>query len=121
MVQQPNQDDEEISLHVVFYRKANESEPLRDWLKSLPAAEKGIIGEDIKTVKFGFPIGMPLVRKLGNDIWEVRSLLPIRIAHVLFTVEAGLMILLNGFIKKSQKNIPKESPVGLRAIVQVER
>jgi phage-related protein len=102
MVQSP-QDGEEIRLQVVFYKTAHGSEPVRDWLKSLPVADKQIIGEDIKTVQFGFPVGMPLVRKLEAGIWEVRSSLPNRIARVLFTVEEGFMILLHGFIKKSQK------------------
>jgi phage-related protein len=100
---QSDQDDEEIRLQVVFYRTAHGSEPVREWLKYLPAADKRIIGEDIKTVQFGFPVGMPLVRKLGTGLWEVRSSLPNRIARVIFTIEDGLMILLHGFIKKSQK------------------
>ena len=56
-----------------------------------------------KTVQFGWPLGMPLVRKLDTDLWEVRIRLPDRIARVLFTTGAGRMILLHGFIKKSQK------------------
>lgn len=103
---QSNQDDEEIRLQVVFFRTAHGSEPVREWLKSLPVADKRIIGEDIKTVQFGFPIGMPLVRKIEAGLWEVRSSLPNRIARVLFTVEDGLMILLHGFSKKSQKTSP---------------
>ena len=102
MVQSPL-DDEGIRLKVVFYKTGKGSEPVREWLKSLPVVDKRIIGEDIKTVQFGFPIGMPLVRKLEAGIWEVRSSLPNRIARVLFTVVDGFMILLHGFIKKSQK------------------
>ena len=62
------QDDEELRLQVVFYRTAHGSEPVREWLKSLSPADKRIIGEDIKTVQFGFPIGMPLVRKLEGRL-----------------------------------------------------
>ena len=47
-------------------------EQFRDWLKDLPATERKTIGEDIKTVQFGWPLGMPLVRKLSKDLWEVR-------------------------------------------------
>jgi len=45
---------------------------------------------------------MPLVRKMGKDLWEVRIHLEGRIARVLFTVDHGVMVLLHGFIKKSQ-------------------
>ena len=46
---------------------------------------------------------MPLVRKLDKDLWEVRSLLPDRIVRIIFTTGERRMILLHGFIKKSQK------------------
>jgi len=76
---------------------------VREWLKSLPREERRILGEDIKTVQFGWPLGMPLVRKLERGLWEVRSHLPGRIARVLFTAGARQMILLHAFIKASQK------------------
>ena len=60
------------------------------------------IGEDIKTVQFGWPLGMPLVRKMDKDLWEVRIHLERRIARVLFTISVGKIVLLHGFIKKSQ-------------------
>jgi phage-related protein len=94
---------DDMRLRVVFYKTEAGKEPVRDWLKSLPSQEKKTIGEDIKTVQFGWPLGMPLVRKLEKDLWEVRSHLPNRIARVIFTVDDGLMVLLHGFIKKSQK------------------
>jgi phage-related protein len=45
---------------------------------------------------------MPLVRKLTGKVWEVRTQLPTRIARVLFTVKGKHMVLLHGFIKKTQ-------------------
>jgi phage-related protein len=96
-------DDNGIRLKVVFYRSERGNEPVREWLKSLPPEEKRIIGEDIKTVQFGWPLGMPVVRKMEPGLWEVRSRLPGRIARVLFTVKGGMMVLLHGFIKKSDK------------------
>ena len=61
------------------------------------------IGEDIKTVQFAYPIGMPLVRKLEPHLWEVRSHIQVGIARTIFTVQNNQMILLHAFIKKSQK------------------
>lgn len=90
-------------LEVRFFRTTVGTEPVRDWLKSLEQADRKTIGEDIKTVQFGWPLGMPLVRKFETDLWEVRSNLKGRIARVVFTVHARRMILLHGFIKKSQK------------------
>jgi len=91
-----------------FYRSESGREPVREWLKTLDAPDRKIVGEDIKDVEFSWPIGMPLVRSLGRDIWEVRSnLAQGRIARVLFCVEQGCMVLLHGFMKKTQKT-PKQ-------------
>jgi len=46
---------------------------------------------------------MPLVRKLKKSLWEVRSHLPDGVARIIFTTGEGRMVLLHGFIKKSQK------------------
>jgi phage-related protein len=67
-----------------------------------------LIGEAVKTVQFSYPVGMPLVRKMSPDLWEVRINLSNKIARVLFTIKNQKMILLHGFIKKSQKTPNKE-------------
>ncbi len=50
---------------------------------------------------------MPVVRKMEHGLWEVRCRLDKRIARILFTVKGEQMVLLHGFIKKSQKT-PRE-------------
>jgi phage-related protein len=95
--------DGDVRLHVVFFRTDSGNEPVRDWLLELDRTDRKTIGEDIKTVQFGWPLGMPLIRKLDTQLWEVRSQLRGRIARVVFTVERDTMVLLHGFTKKSQK------------------
>ena len=56
-----------------FFRMNSGREPVREWLKKLGLEDRKIIGEDIKDVEFAWPIGMPLVRSLGDGLWEVRS------------------------------------------------
>ena len=90
-------------LDVCFYATDMGAEPVREWLKLLPAAERRAVGEDIKTVQFGWPLGMPLVRNLGSGLWEVRIRLENRIARVLFALDGSAMVLLHGFIKKARK------------------
>ena len=95
-------------LCVRFYCSSLGSEPVRDWLKvRVSAAARKEIGADIKTVQFGWPIGMPIVRKMETGLWEVRCTIPEGIARVLFTVVGAEMVLLHGFIKKSNST-PKE-------------
>jgi len=98
-----------------FYRSDRGREPVREWLKSLDADDRRTIGEDIKDVEFSWPIGMPLVRSLGRDIWEVRSgLRHGGIARVLFCVDRQCMVLLHGFIKKTQKTPGREIDLAIR-------
>ena len=98
-----------------FYRSDSGREPVREWLKGLEAEDRKVIGEDIKDVEFSWPIGMPLVGSLGRELWEVRSRLPRgRIARVLFCVEQGRMVLLHGFIKKTQKTPQHDLDLALK-------
>ena len=88
---------------------------MREWLKGLEPDDRKVLGEDIKDVEFSWPIGMPLVRPLGRELWEVRSSLPQgRIARVIFCVEHGGMVLLHGFIKKTQKTPQREIDLALK-------
>lgn len=93
----------EPRIAVFFFKTDADTEPVREWLKELTREDRKTIGEDIKTIPFGWPMGMPLVRKLEANLWEVRSQLDRRIARVIFTVQKHKLILLHGFIKKSQK------------------
>jgi len=94
-------------LNVSFFKTDSGNEPVRDWLKALTATERRIMGEDIKTVQFGWPLGMPLVRHLEGGIWEIRVKLENRIARILFCLEGSTMVILHGFIKKQQAT-PKQ-------------
>jgi phage-related protein len=90
----------------IFFRTEAGGEPVREWLKSLPSPEdRKRIGYDIETVEFGWPVGMPVCRPVGDGIYEVRTdLARNRIARVLFYIDKrGRMVLLHGFIKKSQR------------------
>lgn len=60
-------------ISALFYRNDNGKEPVRDWILGLSPADRRIIGEDIKTVEFGWPIGKPFVSTLGDGLYEVRS------------------------------------------------
>jgi hypothetical protein len=95
----------DFRLQVIFYKTDAGNAPVREWLKSMLRDDGKISGEDIKTAQFGWPLGMPLVRKLDVGLWEVRSRLDNRIARVLFTVEENVMVLCT----RSSKN-PKRHP-----------
>jgi phage-related protein len=89
---------------IVFYRTPAGTEAVRNWLRALNDGERNVIGQDLMRVQYRWPVGMPLCRAMGDGLWEVRSDLPgDRIARVLFSVAQGKILVLHGFIKKSQK------------------
>ena len=105
-----------------FFETTDGKEPVREWLKSLSPDERRIIGTDIQTVEFGFPIGMPTCRPMGKGLYEVRSDLPDqKIARVLFCIHDGYMVLLHGFIKKTQKTPKNDLDLAIKRKKQVEK
>lgn len=104
------------ALEVYFYKTSSGNEPVREWLKDLPKEDKGTIGFDIKTVQYGYPIGMPLTRVLHGTggLEEVRCNISNGIARVIFYVEDNTMVLLHAFIKKTQETPKKELDVAIK-------
>jgi len=107
---------------VQFYKSDTGNIPVREWLKKLPPKDRKSIGDDIRTVEFGWPLGMPLVRKIDMGLWEVRSNLPNnRISRVLFTVYSDMIILLHAFIKKTSKTSRNDIGIAKQRMSKFER
>lgn len=98
----------ERPLAVKFFRTATGNEPAREWLLSLPKEERHAIDEDLLTVQYTRPLGKPLVDHLGDGLWEVRTRLPQRIARTLFALVDNEIVVLHGFIKKTQQTPLRE-------------
>ncbi len=61
-------------------------------------------------------------RALGDGLWEVRtSLRSNRIARVLFSVQRGRILVLHGFIKKTQKAPPDDLALARRRNREFEK
>lgn len=114
--------EEPKKLPAAFYRSDTGSEPVREWLKGISQEDRRIIGGDIATAEFGWPIGMPLCGPLGGGLWEVRSnITDGRIARVIFCVSDGHMVLLHGFVKKTQKTPRPDLELARRRQKDVQR
>jgi phage-related protein len=108
-------------IYAAFYESRSGKAPVREWLRSLDKADRRIIGEDIATVEFGWPVGMPVCRPLGQHLWEVRSSLTgNRIARVLFSIASDRMVLLHGFVKKTQKTPPADLALARKRFREIE-
>ena len=108
-------------LPVRFFRTGAGNEPAREWLKSLSREEKKLIGEDIKMVQLGWPLGMPLVSKLCLGIWEVRTRLDGKASRILFTVFENQIIILHGFIKKTRKTPGNDLRLAVKRMELIKR
>jgi phage-related protein len=104
-----------------FFGTPQGNEPVRDWLKGLDPVARRRIGFDLKGLEYGWPVGMPLCRSLGRGLWELRSSLPDgRIARVIFCMHQAELVLLHGFIKKTQKTPPQEIELGWKRMRGLE-
>ncbi len=112
---------------VLFFKTPAGNEPVREWLRELPLEQRKAIGEDLKVVQFRWPLGMPLVRKLAPDLWELRSAIPSGIARLFFTIwqdvasGSSAIIALHGFVKKSQKTPDNELATAKRRLAEFIR
>ena len=105
-----------------FYASESGAEPVRDWLKDMERPDRRIIGADIGAVEFGWPIGMPTCRALGDGLWEVRSTLSgKRIARVIFCIAEGSMVLLHSFIKTTRKTPKADLDLARKRKKEIER
>jgi phage-related protein len=111
-----------VEIPVIFYRSATGAEPVREWLRSLPAEDRRVIGGDLATLQVGWPIGMPLCRSLGGGLWELRSNLPSkRIARVLFFAADDKLGLVHGFVKKTQKTPSQDLSLARKRMKEMTR
>ena len=101
-------DPQPQKIPLIFYRTEAGSEPVREWLKGLPEADRQAIGKDLLRAQWRWPVGMPLCRPLGKGLWEVRTDLPTkRTARVLLCLYREHLVALHGFIKKT-RTLPDE-------------
>ena len=108
-------------LPVALWCSKTGREPVRESLKGLDKDERILMGDAIMTVEFGWPVGMPVCRAMGQGLFEVRVDFPRHgIARVLFCVHRNRMVLLHGFIKKEQKTRKPDLDLAKRRKQQLE-
>jgi phage-related protein len=114
--------DRSKKLPAFFYESALGNRPVREWVLGLSLEDRKLVGRDIQKVEFGWPLGMPYCRSLGNGLWEVRSgLTDGKIARVIFCVARDRMVLLHGFVKKTQKTPAQDLRLARRRMKDVWR
>lgn len=90
------------TLGCAFYRASGGDEPVREWLRDLDDEVCTVIGKDVLKVQWRWPISRPLVGAFGDGLYEVRSTHGGNIYRVFFCIEGSNMVLLHGFMKKTE-------------------
>jgi phage-related protein len=112
--------DRSKKLPAFFYESALGRRPVREWILGLALEDRKLVGRDIQKVEFGWPLGMPYCRSLGNGLWEVRSdLTDGRIGRVIFCMAREHMVLLHSFVKKTQKTPARDLRLALKRMKEV--
>ncbi|CAN5181768.1 hypothetical protein BH09DEP1_BH09DEP1_2120 [soil metagenome] len=105
---------------IFFKDPVTGTQPVKEWLAGLPKTEKKKVGQDLMFLQFNWPVGMPRARHLRKELWEQRTSLNKRIARVLFVIQQKNIILLNGFIKKTQQTPPEEIELAFKRLKLME-
>lgn len=111
-------------LKAAFYTTDTGKRPVREWLMELTPEDRKAIGEDIATLEFCWPVGKPKCSPMKGvkGLWEIRSNISSgRIARVFFVLIGDQMVLLHGFVKKTQKTPDKELDLAIARMKEVQR
>ncbi len=72
-------------------------------------------------MEFGWPIGMPSCGAMGAGLFEIRSNLSDgRIARILFGIAGGGIVLLHGFVKKTQSTLKADLDLARKRLKEAE-
>ena len=110
-------------LQAAFYATGTGKRPVREWLVELSPPDRKTIGEDIATLEFCWPVGMPKCSPIKGikGLYEIRSNISSgRIARVLFVLVGHQMVLLHGFVKKTQKTPDKELKLATARMKEIQ-
>jgi len=113
--------DRKEPLKAAFFETENGNQPVRDFILECTREARKEIGSDIFAVQKSFPLGLPLVEKIDTDLWEIRSHISDGICRIFFTVCQETIVLLHGFVKKSQKIPSKETETAKKRLAEFRR
>ena len=90
---------------IEFYATADGKEVLADFLDSLPPKHQAKAFREIDLLEeFGSGLKEPYVKHIEGEIWELRIKFSSDISRIFyFTRNAETIVLLHGFVKKTQK------------------
>lgn len=106
---------------VILYKESSGKAPVAQWLKEFSKDERRTIDSDIKYTQYTWPWKMPLVKPLGKGLYELRIKLENRQIRIFFILHEGIIVLLHGFVKKTQETPKNELEIAHKRAKNVKR
>jgi phage-related protein len=96
--------------NIILYEKADGTKPVKEFLDKLPEKHHAKALRDIDVLeKYGTALTEPHVKHIKGKLWELRIKSASDISRVFYFVHIGKnIVLLHGFVKKTQKTPNKE-------------
>lgn len=105
-----------MSWNILFYESGRGEKPVEGFVKSLDELTIAKIIHSIDLLeKFGPLLGMPHVKKLDKNLYELRTRGKQEI-RILFSFDRKKIYLLHAFQKKTQKTPSKEIDTALKRL-----
>ncbi len=96
--------------NIIFYEKEDGTKPVQEFLEKLPVKHYAKALRDIDVLEeYGTALTEPHVKHIGGKLWELRIKSASDISRIFYFVHVGKdIILLHGFVKKTQKTPNRE-------------
>jgi len=96
--------------NIIFYVKEDGISPVQEFLNKLPEKHHAKALRDIDVLeKYGTALTEPHVKHIKGKLWELRIKSVSDISRIFYFVHVGnSIILLHGFVKKTQKTPNRE-------------
>lgn len=103
---------------IYYYTTPSGDNPAQKFMDSLQKPQKAKIFRVIQYIKeYGLVTAIPHIKKLtGTPLWEIRILGEDNIRVIYSVVLKNSILILHGFIKKTQKTPPRELDTALNRL-----
>src|SRR3989339_632905 len=101
---------------ITYFTYQSGANPVKDFINSLETKQKIKVFHILNIIiKYGIKSIPQHIRKLtGMPLWEIRILGKDNVRIIYFFQQKEMIILLHGFIKKSQKTNPNDVNIALK-------
>jgi phage-related protein len=106
-----------MNWEIIYYHEA-----VRFWVDSLPVGIRAYYARITETMRqYGPNLGMPYTRAMADELFEIRARGKEGVARIFYcTVVRGKIMILHGFVKKTDKTPRRELVTARRRLREVQ-